>query len=83
MGTPLYRGGFADILEGEYEGRKVAVKLLRVHPTLSNIDRIKEVSDRCRCIIRINELTTGHRVFARRSLYGNLFAIKMCRLYWE
>ena len=40
--TPLYRGGYADVWEGEHEGRKVAVKVLAVYMT-SNLDKITRV----------------------------------------
>jgi hypothetical protein len=33
LDTPLYRGGFADVWKGEYQGRYVAVKALRVYST--------------------------------------------------
>ena len=33
LDTPLYRGGFADVWKGEYQGRPVAVKALRVYST--------------------------------------------------
>jgi hypothetical protein len=39
---PLYKGGFADVWMGEYQGRKVAVKVLRVCST-SNFDKITGV----------------------------------------
>ena len=32
-GAPLYRGGFADVWRGEYQGRNVAVKVLRLYST--------------------------------------------------
>ena len=41
--TPLYRGGFADVWKGEYQGRYVAVKVLRVYST-SDIGKIVRVS---------------------------------------
>jgi len=31
LGTPLYRGGYADVWKGEHQGRPVAVKVLRVY----------------------------------------------------
>ncbi|KAF9645531.1 kinase-like protein, partial [Thelephora ganbajun] len=37
--NPLYHGGFADVWKGEYQGRHVAVKALRVYST-SDFDRI-------------------------------------------
>ena len=46
MGTPLYRGGYADVWEGEYEGSKVAVKVLTVYMT-SDLDKITKVGCGC------------------------------------
>ena len=37
--TPLYRGGYADVWKGEYQGRSVAVKVLRVYST-SDFEKI-------------------------------------------
>ena len=42
-GTPLYRGGYADVWKGEHEGREVAVKILTVYVT-SNLGKITQVS---------------------------------------
>ena len=39
---PQYRGGFADVWRGLYEGRSVAAKALKVHST-SDLGRIKKV----------------------------------------
>jgi hypothetical protein len=41
-GTPLYQGGFAEVWGGEYQGRAVAVKVLKVYQT-SNFDKIFRV----------------------------------------
>ena len=46
MNTPLYRGGYADVWEGEYQARKVAVKVLTVCMT-SNLDKITRVGRLC------------------------------------
>ena len=46
MGTPLYRGGFADVWQGKYEGREVAVKVLTVYVT-SNLEKITQVGHWC------------------------------------
>ena len=46
MGAPLYRGGYADVWGGEFEGRKVAVKVLTVYAT-SNLDKITKVGYWC------------------------------------
>ena len=48
MGTPLCRGGFADVWEGTHEGDKVAVKVLTVYMT-SDLGKITEV-----CYLRGN-----------------------------
>ena len=42
-GAPRYRGGFADVWKGEYQGCDVAVKVLRVYST-SDLTKIKSVS---------------------------------------
>ena len=39
----LYSGGYADVWMGEHQGRKVAVKVLRVYST-SDLDKITNVS---------------------------------------
>ena len=41
-GTPLYRGGFADVWRSEYKGRSVAVKVLRIDST-SDVVKIRSV----------------------------------------
>ena len=45
MDSPLYRGGCAEVYKGEHQGRKVAVKVLKVYQT-SDLDKIKRVSYR-------------------------------------
>ena len=40
----LYSGGYSDVWMGEHQGRKVAVKVLRIYTT-SNLDKIISVSD--------------------------------------
>lgn len=39
---PQYRGGYADVWKGEYQGRKVAVKVLRMYVS-SDLDKITSV----------------------------------------
>jgi hypothetical protein len=39
---PLNSGGFADVWMGEYEGRKVAVKVLRVYSTSKTSIRLQK-----------------------------------------
>ena len=41
-GHPLYKGGCADVWKGEYCGRDVAVKVLRIYST-SNLQEIINV----------------------------------------
>ena len=41
-GDALYSGGYADVWMGEHQGRKVAVKVLRIFST-SNLDKITSV----------------------------------------
>jgi hypothetical protein len=40
--TPLCHGGFADVWKGQYDGREVAVKVLKVYRT-SNFEKIRKV----------------------------------------
>ena len=40
--VPSYRGGYADVWKGRYQGCYVAVKVLRVYST-SDFDKIKRV----------------------------------------
>lgn len=42
LDTPLYHGGYADVWKGEYQGRDVAVKVLKVYST-DDIDKVKQV----------------------------------------
>ena len=83
LDIPLYKGGFADVWMGEYQGRKVAVKVLRVCRT-SNFDKITGVG----CLhssltLRTDELTDWCRGSARKLLCGKHFAIQMCCRCWE
>ena len=39
----LYRGGFADVWKGEYRGRDVAVKVIRIYSD-SDLQRVLGVS---------------------------------------
>jgi hypothetical protein len=39
---PPYRGGFADVWEGDYQDKKVAVKVLRIYVS-SDPDKIRRV----------------------------------------
>ena len=41
-GTPLYRGGYADVWKGEHRGCHVAVKVLRAYST-SSLDKVTTV----------------------------------------
>lgn len=43
LGTPLYRGGYGDVWDGEYEGRRVAVKVLTVYMS-SDLRKLTRVS---------------------------------------
>ena len=43
MDYALYSGGYADVWMGEHQGRKVAVKVLRIYST-SDLDKITGVS---------------------------------------
>jgi len=44
MATPQCHGGFADVWKGQYNGREVAAKALRVYST-SDFGRIRKVGD--------------------------------------
>ena len=46
---PLCSGGYADVWVGEYQGRKVAVKVLRVYST-SDFNKITSVSHHPRLV---------------------------------
>ena len=56
-GTPLYHGGFAEIWKGQYQGRDVAVKVLKVYQT-SNFEKITRVGSHIALQARADELTT-------------------------
>jgi hypothetical protein len=45
-GTPLDGGGFSEVWKSEYEGREVAVKVLKVYQT-SDINKITQVGCLC------------------------------------
>ena len=60
----MYGGGYADVWEGEHEGRKVAVKVLTVYMT-SNLDKITQVGY-VTIHVRTGGLITNHRGFARK-----------------
>ena len=51
--VPRYRGGYADVWMGDYRGRRVAAKVLRVH-SMSDFDKIRRV---CRLYIISNICT--------------------------
>ena len=55
---PLCHGGFADVWKGQYDGREVISKVLRVYQT-SNFEWIKKVG-RPRVFAYTNELTVSH-----------------------
>ena len=43
MDAPRYHGGFAEVWKGEYQGREVAVKVLKVYVT-SDLVKITKVN---------------------------------------
>ena len=61
-------GGFADILHSTYQGRRVAVKVVRVYVT-SDLDLILSVS-LLNTLLRLLEWM-DHRDSAERALFGN------------
>ena len=65
METPQFHGGFADVWKGEYNGKEVAAKALRVSMK-SDLDRIRRVSV-CETVIVASELT----VFCAEVLQGS------------
>jgi hypothetical protein len=46
MGTPFDGGGFSEVWKSEYEGRVVAIKVLKVYQT-SDINKITRVCCLC------------------------------------
>ena len=52
----LYRGGFADVWKGEYDGREVAVKVLRTYSD-SDLQKITGVGCLLRSLPYANPLT--------------------------
>ena len=45
MDAPLARGGYSEVWKGKYQGREVAVKVLKVYQT-SDFDKIMRVGHR-------------------------------------
>lgn len=41
-GSPLYRGGFADVWKGEYQGTQVAIKVIRIY-SKSDFAKVQKV----------------------------------------
>lgn len=46
MDNPLARGGYAEVYKGNYHGREVAVKVLKVYQT-SDFNKITRVGHQC------------------------------------
>ena len=76
-------GGFADVLECEYHGRKVAVKALRVYEK-GFLQKVTNVSHSSASNPFHSSETEYNpcRGSARRSSLGNLFGIRMCYRCW-
>ena len=55
FGTPLYRGGYADVWKGDHQGRQVAVKVLRVYST-NDFEKITSVGSRSLSLRRTRQL---------------------------
>lgn len=49
-----FNGGFADVQKGQYDGRDVAVKVLRTYST-SDFEQIRNVG--CLLLVHVDELT--------------------------
>ena len=50
MDSPLYHGGFAEVWKGEYQGREVAVKVLKMYKT-SDLVKITRVGSHSLCVL--------------------------------
>jgi len=61
---PLYRGGFADVWEGEYQGHQVAVKVPRVY-SASDFDKTTKVFHHQKSAESTSELTAIVQMFCR------------------
>ena len=58
MEIPLCHGGFADVWKGQYHGREVTSKVLRIYQT-SDVEQIRKVG--ClRPVARIKKLIVSH-----------------------
>jgi len=64
MGIPSCRGGFADVWKGQYNGREVASKVLRVYQN-GDLERIRRVG-RPSSVVRIRELTVSRTEVLQR-----------------
>ena len=83
VGVVVYRGGFGDVLKREHRGREVAVKALRVYD--NNLRQ--DIADVSHFVASnpLHALRAEHgicRGYARRSLLGNPFGIRMCYRCW-
>jgi len=65
-------GGFADVSQGTYNGRQVAIKVVRVYVT-SDLDLIRSVSVSPTPLYQVGKI--GCRDSAGRGLPGSIFVI--------
>ena len=80
-GFPKYRGGYADVWMGEYQGLQVAVKVLRVYST-SDFNKIINVGCLYSILNMPIKLTTTHRNSAEKLWHGKPSPIQMCCHCW-
>ena len=79
--APLYRGGAADVWKGQYLGRHVAAKVLRVYST-SGIDRIRMVSLQGPAKVVLMADADRCRGSSGKLWHGTLSVTQMCFLLW-
>ena len=75
LGAPLYRGGYADVWKSQYDGRDVAVKVLRIYST-SDYEKMASVGSRVPSKYLLADCQDC-RGSAKKSWLGGLFDIQM------
>lgn len=83
-GILLYRGGFGDVWKHRYQGRDVAVKVLRVYIThdLGSITRVGCQLHSPFLILSPGDNHKLYRGFAKNSYHGSPFDTQTCCLSW-
>lgn len=81
-GTLMYRGGFGDVWRRKYQGREVAVKVLRVYATndLGLIARVSRQRSSSSSALPSNANRKLRRGSARNSYRGSFFGTQTCCL---